>query len=405
MVVEALAKRMFPDGLDLDVMRPPWANDTPVSQSEVHRFIDDAKAKHKMYSKLTKPPKKGGVTYDLEVGVSLVVRLTNELLADYKDRLPNNPGTFTGDGRFLSARFHQMIPQVEQLSSVLIRVNQLLKIIKNCAPNDIGDFRSLEEADVHEVERRNQDILFSLLTDLWLAWKIGYGIPRSCITDKEADQGLFSGWRNVSWSDYLTSAFFFFDTEQGYAFASSTAKGMWGKEKDSVLKRLRDDFTSAETEQQVHQDKQASPPPRQNDSLPERLMSLVPRVIADPESPDHRAQLLDHLQPTKKGRRNTRLAAKRTPDDEEFFNQKITRIRPVKLWRCNSDRCTHPLDQARIPDTIDTEGQHRGSTDTRRLRNPRFKKGHRSVFDRYICPAWWQCSGLLVPIFDDNVRT
>jgi len=456
-LIRALGTLMFPDGLDLDVLLPPWANEAPVAPSEVNRFVDDAKALHERYRRWTKPPE-GAESYPsnaLETGVSLVVRLTNELLADFKDRSPRNPGTFTGDGHFSSAQFHQMTPRVGQLTSVLSGVNQLLAIINKIAPNDKGDLRALEEAAVHESERWNQDTRYWLFLRLWLNWKIGYGIPGSCITDEDANQGLFGGWRYVSWDDYLTSALFFFDTEHGFAFASSTAKGMWKREKVAVLKRLRDSLAPEDAEHRAHQDIRASLPAREIDSILARLMSLVPKVIADPESPDHLAQLLQHLQPTKRGRRNTELAAKRTPDDEEFFNQKITRIRPVKEWRCDSDYCTaiddaarakavaldaaraakdfakadalhnelqsvgwivettkagttlrraHPLDQTRIFD-IDAEEQDRGCADTRESRSPRFKSGYRSAFDRFVCPEWWWCRGLLKPIFDDGVRT
>lgn len=389
-LLRALGMLMFPDGLDPAVLRPLWANDTPVSQPEVDRFIDDARELHERYGRLTKPPHRdrGGVTYDLEVGVSLVVRLTNELLTDFKDRSANDAGTFTGDGYFSSAQFHQMVPRVEQLASVLSGINRLLKIIKNCAETDKGDLRALEEAADHEDERWNQDTPFVILSRLFTNWKIGYGIPGSCITDKEANNGLFHAWRYVSWDDYLTSALFFFDDEHGFAFASSTAKDKWRKESGAVLNLLADLLAGDE----IH-------------PMLEKIMSLVPRVIADPKSPDYRAQLRRHFQPPKSGHRNTVLAAKRTPDDEEFLKHKITRIRPVKFWRCNSDRCTYTLDQSRIPHSIDAELHDRGSADTREDRSPRFKPGHRSAFDRYVCPAWWHCRGLLVPIFDDSVRT
>jgi hypothetical protein len=404
--IRAIAEWIFPDGLDPDVLRPLWANDTPVSQSEVDRFIDDAKALHERYGRRKKPPEEaeGYPSYALETGVSLVVRLTNELLADFKDRSPRNPGTFTGDGHFSSAQFHQMTPRVGQLTSVLSGVNQLLAIINKIAPNDKGDLRAFEEAAVHESERWNQDTRYWLFLRLWLNWKIGYGIPGSCITDDEITQGLFGGWRYVSWDDYLTSALFFLDTELGFAFASSTAKGRWKRESDAVLKRLGDFLVPEDPEHQVRQDIRALLSPGEIDPFVSRLMSLVPRVIADPESPEHRARLLHHLQPTKRGRRNTDLAAKRSPDDEDFFKQKITRIRLVKGWRCDSDHCTYPLDQARVPHNIDAEEQDRGSPDSRELRSPRFKSGHRSAFDRYVCPAWWQCRGLLVPIFDDSAH-
>lgn len=398
---------MFPDGLDLDVLLPPWANEAPVAPSEVNRFVDDAKALHERYRRWTKPPE-GAESYPsnaLETGVSLVVRLTNELLADFKDRSTRNPGTFTGDGHFSSAQFHQMTPRVGQLTSVLSGVNQLLAIINKIAPNDLGDLRALEEAAVHESERWNQDTRYWLLLKLWLYWKVGYGIPGSCITDDEITQGLFSGWRYVSWDDYLTVALYFLDTEHGYAFASSTAKAMWKRESDAVLTQLEDFFTPEDPEHKVRQDIRALLSPGEIDPFVARLMSLVPRVIADPESPDHLAQLLHHLQPTNRGRRNTDLAAKRSPDDEEFFNQKITRIRLVKGWRCDSDNCTYALDQVRVPHNIDAEEQDRGSPNTRESRSPRFKRGHRSAFDRYVCPAWWQCRGLLVPIFDDTAHT
>jgi len=398
---------MFPDDLDLDVLLPPWANEAPVAPSEVNRFVDDAKELHERYRRRTKPSEDAEIypSNALETGVSLVARLTNELLADFKDRSPRNPGTFTGDGHFSSAQFHQMTPLVGQLTSVLSGVNQLLAIISKIAPSDKGDLRALEEAAVHESERWNQDTRYWLFLRLWLNWKVGYGIPGSCITDDEITQGLFSGWRYVSWDDYLTSALYFLDTEHGFAFASSTAKAMWKRESDAVLTRLEDFLTPEDPDHKVRQEIRALLSPGEIDPFVARLMSLVPRVIADPESPDHLAQLLHHLQPTKRGRRNTDLAAKRSPDDEEFFNQKITRIRLVKGWRCDSDNCTHALDQVRVPHNIDADEQNRGSPDTRESRSPRFKRGHRSAFDRYVCPAWWQCRGLLVPIFDDTAHT
>lgn len=400
---------MIPDRFNLDLLpAPPWANEAPVAPREFDRFIDDAKALHKRYGKRKHPPKKAdgypSPSFALETGVSLVVRLTNELLADFKDRSPRNPGTFTGDGYLSSAQFHQMIPRVEQLTSVLSGVNQLLAVIKNIAPNDNGDLRDFDEAADYWAESWDQDTRSWLFLNLWLSWKIGYGIPGSCITDREATQGLFGEWRYVSWDDYLSRALFYLDTEDGYGFAPSTAKAWWRRESVWVFKRLGDFLVPEDPKHQVRQDIRASLSPGEIDSFVSQLMSLVPRIIADSENPEHRAQLLHHLQPTKRGRRNTDLAAKRSPDDEEFFNQKITRIRLVKGWRCNSDNCTYPLDQTRVPDNIDAEEHHRGSPDTRELRSPRFKPGHRSAFDRYVCPAWTICRGLLVPIFDDSAH-
>jgi hypothetical protein len=355
-LIKELSKELFPDGIDLRLLFDDYGKSPLPLQMRTKRFVEAAKRlrpqlrNRKVPSGLDLPGK-------IRVGVSLVEELSADLSNDFAQRRRREAPTETGDGKVLGkASYGDMGPLISLLYETVGALELLTDLAKQKAPLDDGDVEFVYGASDIQNQDYYHGVMVKLLGDLWLHWVTGYRIPGLCISSAWQEQSKFGGWRYKPLQDFMADALFYFDGERGMGkhqrFPTSTAKKMLHTYWAEIRGRI----------QGKGEDKK----------IADRARSVLP-VLKHQDGLSALFLDLPH-----RGRRKAPLSALRTSEDEEILRRHFTFHQRVERWICSTKECAYLVDGASHP--MESAGR----------------------YDRYVCPNWFDCAGLLKPEFDSQ---
>ena len=355
-LIKQLSRELFPDGIDLRLLLDDYETSPPPLHVRVEGFVESAERlrpqlrNRKVQSGLDLPGK-------IRVGVSLVEELSAELSNDFAQRRNREAPTATGDGAVLGkAGYGEMKPLISLLHESAGALKLLADLAKQKGPLDVADLEGIDgDADFRDEDRKHGVTAF-LLRKLWLYWVVGYRLPGLCIGSAWEERHKFGGWRYKPLQDFLADALFYFYGEQGLGenqrFPTSTAKKKLHTYWAEIRERIEDEGEDKKNADWV---RSVLPVLQQHDGLSALFLELPPH-----------------------GRRQASLSALRTSEDEEVLRGHFTRNERVQRWICSTKGCGYSIDGA----------------------SPPMKSA--GPYDRYVCPDWFVCAGLLEPEFDSQ---
>jgi len=350
-LIKQLSRELFPDGIDLRLLVDDYETSTPPLHVRVKGFVESAERlrpqlrNRKVQSGLDLPRK-------IRVGVSLVEELSAEISNDFAQRRRREAPTATGDGAVLGkAGYGDMGPLIGLLYESAGALKLLTDLAKQKGPLDVGDLEFLYGASDFWDEDRKHGVTAFLFMELWLHWVVGYRLPGLCIGSAWEERSRFGGWRYKPLQDFLADALFYFYGEQGVGkdqrFPTSTAKTKLHTYWADIRERIED-----KDKDLTHWARSVLPVLQHHDGLSALFLELP-----------------------HPGRRQASLAALRTSEDEEVLRRHFTLHQQVERWICSTKECGYSIDGA----------------------SPPMKSA--GPYDRYICPNWFVCAGLLEPEF------
>lgn len=308
-------------------------------ETEVARFLIDVQDAVRQTPRRSKERavRTAWLPHLLEKGFALLSGINDQLQNDFAMRMMEATSNPSGSGFESNANFGDLAPQLKHLRQVVIGLGQLTRAAKKRASRDIrDDLERVLRRDKAQVIEEEEVNWTRVCESLWVCWNVGYRWPSKYVSWSEADAEIFGEHFYVNWTDYLEEACRYRKTKSGESIKRSAAN----KHFENVWADVK------------------------------RGMLLWIQV--HPELNDIKNEL---RQKPNRGRHGAQKKGELEESVIERFREEFISKQPVVGWKCENHCDDSSLNLTPLP-----------------------KKECRK-FDRYVCPRWYRCGGVLRPLF------